>query len=174
MAAADDILLCVVIGAHGLGGEVKVKTFTEDPRSVAAYGVVHAEDGRRFTLSDVRAAKDGAVIRVSGIEDRAGAESLKGLTLYVARAALPRPEADSFYHADLVGLGVEDVHGNKIGTVAAIHNYGAGDMIEIRRDDGPDLLLPFSKDAVPVVDIEKGRIVARVAAQDEPAEDEED
>ncbi len=164
-----DILLGVVTGAHGLKGEVKVKTFTE---ALAAYGALHAQDGRAFDIVSARLAKpDLAIVRFRGIEDRAGAEALKGCELFVARDALPPTEAEEFYHADLVGLAAFDDAGDAQGTVKGVHNFGAGDVIEIARADGGELFLPFTRASVPVVDVKAGRIV--VVRPEETDADEE-
>ncbi|MBS0470659.1 MAG: ribosome maturation factor RimM [Proteobacteria bacterium] len=161
-----DILLAAVIGAQGLKGEVKVKAFTESPESLAHYRDLHTKDGRRFTVTAARATKpDEAVLTLAEVTDRSTAEALKGTELYIGRAALPDTEEDEFYHADLIGLRAEDAEGRVLGTVHAIHNYGAGDVIEIARPDGDSVLLAFTKDTVPTIEIPKGRIV--VALPDE-------
>jgi len=158
-----DVLLGVVMGAQGLKGEVKVKTFTGAVEGLGAYGPLHAKDGRVFTIVDARALKDDvAVARFKGVGDRNVAEALKGVELFVARAAMPQPAHGEFYHADLVGLRAEDEEGRVIGIVGAIHNFGAGDVIEIARPDGGHVLLPFTNQIVPRVEIESGRIVVAV------------
>jgi len=155
-----DILLGVVIGAQGLSGEVKVKTFTESPESLGAYGALHAKDGREFVVRAARAAKAGvAIVRLEGVVDRNEAEKLKGTELFVTREVLPATDAEEFYHADLVGLAVHDTEGRALGTVRAVHNFGAGDVIEIAQPDGGDMILPFTHEIVPVVDVKAGRIV---------------
>jgi 16S rRNA processing protein RimM len=163
---ANDVLLGVVIGAQGLKGEVKVKTFTGTPERLGAYGALHTKDTRRFTVLNVRVAKDVAVVRFEGIVSRETAESLKGIELYIARSALPPGEPHEFYHADLIGLRAEDEVGRSIGKVIAIHNFGAGDVIEIEREDGGGaVLMPFTREIVPTIDIHEGRIV--IAAPEE-------
>lgn len=155
-----DVLLGVVIGATGLKGEVKVKTFTETPDKLAAYGRLHAKDGRSFNVLRLRRAKgDEAVAALEGITDRTLAEALKGTELFVSRAALPEAEPGEFYHADLVGLRAEDGEGRTLGTVCAIHNYGAGDVIEIARPDGDTLMLPFTREIVPEIHIAEGYVL---------------
>jgi 16S rRNA processing protein RimM len=161
-----DILLAAVIGAQGLRGEVKVKAFTESPDSLARYRDLHTKDGRRFTVTAARATKpDEAVLTLAEIADRNAADALKGTELYIGRAALPDTEEDEFYHADLIGLRAEDAEGRVLGTVHALHNYGAGDVIEIARPDGDSVLLAFTKDTVPTIEIAQGRII--VALPDE-------
>ena len=135
-----DVLLAVVLGAHGLKGEVRVKTFTAAPDKLGAYGPLHAADGRSFTVGALRVLKDGeAAVAFKEIADRSAAEKLKGLELTVARSALPPAEGEEFYHADLVGLAAEDEQGRRIGKVAAVHNFGASDVLAIARDDGSEV-----------------------------------
>src|ERR1041384_3836253 len=161
-----DVLLGVVIGAQGLKGEVKVKTFTEAPEKLGAYGPLHAKDGRTFNVLNVRAGKDAAVVQLDGVATRDAAEAVKGVELYVPRSALPPGEEQEFYHADLIGLRAEDEVGRTIGKVIAIHNFGAGDVIEIEREDGGGtVLMPFTREIVPSIDIAENRIV--IAAQEE-------
>jgi 16S rRNA processing protein RimM len=158
-----DVLLAVILGAHGLKGEVKVKTFTEAPQALARYKQLHAKDGRVFTVAGLKPAKaDEAAVAFAEVSGRTAAEGLKGLELFVAREALPAPDTNEYYHADLVGLTAMDEEDRTIGTVRAIHNYGAGDVIEIVRDDGDSVMLPFARDFVPLVDVANARIVVAV------------
>jgi 16S rRNA processing protein RimM len=166
-----DILLGVIIGAQGLRGEVRVKTFTETPERLAAYGRLRARDGRMFDIAHVRPLKpDVAVATINGVSDRTAAESLRGVELYVARDVLPAPEEDEYYHADLIGLRAEDAEGRLIGEVRAIHNFGAGDVIEIVRGDGGNVFLPFSRETVPAIDFNGQRLVV-VEPPDSAAEE---
>lgn len=160
---AADILLGAVIGAHGLKGEVKVRTFTETPERLGAYGPLHDGQGRTLTVAELRTL-DGAtaVLRFAEVVDRNGAEALKGAELFVARTALPSTEAEEYYHTDLVGLRVEDGAGRLLGHVRGIHNFGAGDVLDIGRPDGGEALLPFTRTFVPVVDVAAGRLVVAV------------
>jgi 16S rRNA processing protein RimM len=163
-----DILLAAVIGAQGLKGEVKVKAFTETPGALARYGALHDAKGNRFEITACRPAKDGeAVIAFAGIVDRSAAEALKGMQLFVAREALPETEEDEFYHADLIGLEAYDSEGRLVGKVGAIHNFGAGDVIELVRDDRDTVHLAFTRETVPVIDIAGGRITVAVPEDDE-------
>jgi 16S rRNA processing protein RimM len=152
-----------IVGApHGVRGAVRVKSFTGDPEAIARYGELEDESGaRRFALHVTGMAKgDGMVIaKLFGVDDRDGAEALRGLRLYARRAVLPATEEDEFYHADLIGLSVELDGGEKFGAVSAVHDFGAGDVLEIKRDIGAPVLVPFTHAAVPVVDIAGGRIV---------------
>jgi 16S rRNA processing protein RimM len=166
-----DVLLAAVIGAQGLKGEVKVKTFTAAPDALARYGVLHSRDGRRFTVTAARATKPGeAVLSLAELTDRSAAEALRGTELFVDRSALPPTEREEYYHADLIGLRAEDTEGRTLGTVHAIHNYGAGDVIEIARPDGDTILLPFTRETVPHIEIDKERIVVAVPEEVETGE----
>jgi 16S rRNA processing protein RimM len=166
--AGRDVLLAAVIGAQGLKGELRVKTFTEHPEALARYRGLHTADGRRFTVTAARAAKpDEAILAFAEVADRSAAEALKGTELYVPREALPPTEQGEFYHADLVGLRAEDIEDRVIGHVKAIHNYGAGDVIEIEQPGGDTVLLAFTTETVPSIEIDKGRIVVAVPRDDE-------
>jgi 16S rRNA processing protein RimM len=156
--------VCVAqIGAaHGIRGEVRLHTFTDDPMAISRYGPLETEDRKRsFAVAAARSGKGFLVARLSGVEDRSAAEELRNLRLYVPRERLPAlSDADDFYHADLIGLRVVDADGSEIGTVAAVQNYGAGDLIEVRPSSGgPTVLIPFTKASVPVVDLSSGRLV---------------
>jgi 16S rRNA processing protein RimM len=171
MAMTNDVLIAAVIGAHGLKGDVKVKTFTATPEALARYRRLHAKDGRVFTNAQFRPGNaDEAVVTFSEVVDRNTAEGLKGLELFVARDTLPAPDENEFYHADLIGLSAMDEADRVIGTVKAIHNYGAGDVIEIARGEGDTVLLPFARDFVPMVDVANGRVVIAVPEDVETGE----
>ena len=154
--------ICVAqIGAaHGVRGEVRLKPFTADPLAVTRYGPLETEDGRRFEIETARPAKDMLVARLKGVSDRDAAERLTNIRLYVARERLPQPADDEFYHADLVGLVAATADGAPFGTVKAVHNFGAGDLLEIEpASGGPTVMLPFNETIVPLVDIAGRRIV---------------
>ena len=142
-------------------GEVRLYSFTADPPAIAGYGPLESEDGRVFKIEAMRPAKDHFVARISGVADRNAAELLKNVKLYVPRERLPEPdEPDEFYHADLIGLSVFDRQGQKLGTVVAVHNFGAGDLIEMNpQAGGKTELLPFDEFHVPVVDLTAGKLV---------------
>jgi 16S rRNA processing protein RimM len=160
---AETVLLGVVIAAHGLRGEVRVKSFAAHPESLGAYGPLMAEDGARFTVSSLRVVKEGGVILgFAEVKDRNQAEALRGTRLHVARAALPAPDDDEFYLADLVGLAVEDDAGAALGTVRGVHNFGAGDVLEIGMSEGDTEFVPFTRAAVPLIDLAGGRVVVAV------------
>jgi len=164
----EDVLLAVIIGVQGLKGAVKAKIFTATPKALPNYGPLHDARGRAFTITDFRPGKAGeAVLSLAGVVSREEAESLKGTELYVARSKLPPTAPDEFYHADLIGLEAQDGEGRVLGKVAAIHNFGAGDVIEIARPDGDSILLSFTADNVPVIDIALGRILVAVPEDDD-------
>jgi len=159
---ADRIRVARIGAAHGIRGEVKLWSFTDDPMAVANYGPLESEDGaRRFEIEAARPGKDFLVARIAGISDRNAAEKLRNTDLFVPRDRLPPiEEVDTFYHADLVGLVAVSENGAALGTVIAIHNFGAGDLIEIAPAAGGEpLLLPFTEDVVPTIDLKAGRIV---------------
>lgn len=163
-----DVLLATVTGAHGLKGEVKVKTFTSDPEALGRYGAVHTADGRRLEILRVHPMKAGeAIVAFKGVSDRNGADALRGCELFVARERLPALDEHEFYHADLLGLRAEVEDGRVIGTVHGIHNFGAGDVVEIARPDGDTVLLAFTRENVPVIDTANGRIVVAVPEETE-------
>ena len=165
---AREVLLAAVIGAQGLKGAVKAKLFTETPEALSKYGPLHDARGRSYEVIACRPGKPGeAVISLKGIADRSAAEALKGVELFVARDALPETAEEEFYHADLIGLEAQDGEGRVLGKVAAIHNYGAGDVMEILRPDGDSILLAFTRETVPTIDIPGGRIVVAVPEDDE-------
>ncbi len=161
MAGGGRVCLGQIGAAHGLGGEVRLRSFTSDPQAIAGYGPLETEDGRIFEIEAMRPAKDHFVARLSGICDRNAAEQLTNVKLYVPRERLPEPDqAGEFYHADLIGLAVHDPAGLSLGTVIAIHNFGAGDLIEVQPQSGSKTeLIPFDEAHVPVVDVAAGRIV---------------
>jgi 16S rRNA processing protein RimM len=161
MAAGARICVGQVGAAHGVGGEVRLRSFTADPAAIADYGPLETEDGRTLRIEALRPAKDHFIARLSGINDRDAARALANAKLYVRRERLPEPQAaDEFYHADLIGLAVVGPAGERLGTIVAIHNFGAGDLIEVQQAaGGPTQMLPFDAATVPVVDIAAGRIV---------------
>jgi 16S rRNA processing protein RimM len=138
-------------------------SFTSDPMAVLAYGALESEDGATsIAIESLRPQKNFLVARVKGVADRRAAEQLRNLALYVPRERLPGlNKEDEFYHADLVGLTVTDRTGLALGTIVAIHNFGAGDILELQPAlGGPTAMLPFTDTVVPVVDVANGRIVA--------------
>jgi 16S rRNA processing protein RimM len=157
---AAHICIARIGAAHGVRGAVKLWTFTEDPLAVKAYGPLLTKDGvRSFEVATAREAKGHLVATLKGIATRQDAERLNGLELYVAREKLPATEEDEYYHADLIGLAAVNAASEPIGRVTAIHNFGAGDIIEIAPAHGATMLLPFTNAVVPSVDLAAGRVV---------------
>jgi 16S rRNA processing protein RimM len=160
--------ICVArIGAaHGVRGAVKLWIFTEDPLAVLRYGPLTTKDGaHQFTVAHAREAKDHLVATLQGVTTRDDAEKLNGVELYIARDKLPVTDDDEYYHADLIGLSAVTVTDEPIGRVIAIHNFGAGDLIEIAPPHGPTMLLPFTNAVVPTVDIAGGRVVIELPGE---------
>ncbi len=184
MADQDRVLLGQFGAAHGIRGEIKLVAYTEDPLGVADYGPVTLDDGRVVEFLAVRVQGEGLVARVKGFGDRTAAETLRNRRFSVDRSVLPPIEdEDDFYYADLVGLRAELADGTLYGSVIAVQNFGAGDLIEIQPAPGArTLYLPFTRAVVPVVDIAGGRLVvapppeveARQETDEDGGEDEPD
>jgi 16S rRNA processing protein RimM len=157
---SDRVCIARIGAAHGVRGELRLWPFTEDPLAVASYGPLETKDGKRhFEIASARAAKDHLVARIKGVDTRDAAEALNGLELFVAREKLPATDEDEFYHADLIGLAVEATDGRALGRLIAVHNFGAGDLIEIAPASGASVMLPFTASTVPQVDIAGGRMI---------------
>ena len=161
MTTENRILLGHISTAHGIRGEVVIKSHTGDPADIGNYGPLFSEDGgRSFELSNLRVTKKGVIARVAGITDRNAAEVLRGTELYVDRDKLPEPDDDEVYHADIIGLTAYRGDGSTVGEVVAIQNFGAGDLLEIRlAGKRRTEFVPFNDDFVPELDIEAGRLV---------------
>ena len=164
--ASGRVLLGVIGRPHGVRGLVRVQSFTAEPAAIASYGPLSDEAGtRKFTLTVVTPG-EMPVVRIAGVDDRDAAARLTGMRLFVDRAVLPPPsDEDEFYLADLVGLAVHDGEGAAVGSIAVVHDHGAGVFLEIARSSGAPLLIPFTRAAVPVVDLAARRVVI-----DPPAE----
>ena len=173
VSGAERVLLGRIGPAHGLKGEVVVHSFTEAPEDIAAYGPLLTGDGdRRLQLDVVRVSDKGVIARIAGVADRTAAEAFKGTELWIERARLPPPPEGEFYYTDLVGLEAVSPDGQPVGTVVAVQNYGAGDLLEVRLQGSRRTeLLPFTDDFVPQVQIAAGRVVIRLpeASADDPA-----
>ena len=167
------ITLGAVASAHGVRGQFKVKPFTVVPSDVAAYGPVHLEDGRVLQLIVKSVAKNLVICEANGITDRSMAEGLRGQTLSVERAALPELDETQTYHADLIGLGVQDTAGQQLGIVVGLHDFGAGEIVEISVDGSSTTeLYPFYPPFLVDLDIQVGRIVLAVqSASDDKGPD---
>ena len=172
MAVAAPVCVARIGAAHGVRGAVKLWTFTEDPLAVQSYGPLTTKDGaRRFEIAQLREAKDHLVATFKGVATRNDAEKLNGIELYVPRENLPDADDGEYYHADLVGLAAVSAADEPIGRVVAIHNFGAGDIIEIAPPKGVTMLLPFTNAVVPTVDVAGGRVVIELPQEiegDEP------
>jgi 16S rRNA processing protein RimM len=157
---AARVCVAQIGGAHGIRGEVKLKSFTADPMAVKDYGPLTSEDGSAsFEIEALRPAKGHLVARFRGVSDRDAAERLVHLRLFVPRERLPPPAADEFYHVDLIGLMAVTPDGTDIGTVAAVHDFGAGDILELQpRSGGTTIMVPFTEAFVPKVDLAAGRL----------------
>jgi 16S rRNA processing protein RimM len=159
-ASTKQVCVGVVTGPHGVKGAVRIKSFTACPENIAAYGPLSDEAGRRsLEMHVIGAAKGVLIARLTGVEDRSRAEALRGLRLYLPRSALPQPDPEEYYHADLIGLEVVLSDGTPVGRVRAVHDFGAGDTLEIERPTAPAAMVPFTRAVVPVVEIEAGRLV---------------
>lgn len=156
----DRVCVGAIAGAFGVRGEVRLKSFCADPAAIGDYSPVEDEDGRSLDLKVSRPIKNGFAARLSGVSNKEAADALRGCRLYVDRDRLPNLPDDEFYHADLLGLEVLDTGGVRLGKIAAVLNHGAGDLLEVR---GPGLkggvLLPFTKEAIPTVDLSGGRVI---------------
>ncbi|MER8365191.1 ribosome maturation factor RimM [Mesorhizobium sp. M0306] len=161
----NPVQMAVIGAAHGIKGELRVKSFTGDPLALADYGPLYAGDGRAFQIVDIRPANTVVVVRFKGVNDRNAAEALAGTELFVDRSVLPdEGEEDEFYHADLVGLEVKDDTGAVIGKVVAVHNFGGGDILDVTLAGRKGVLIPFTQAAVPEVSIAGGFVRVDPAA----------
>jgi 16S rRNA processing protein RimM len=162
MRPEDQVVVARIGAAHGIKGEVRVTSYTADPADLDRYAPLMAADGRTFAVASARPAGNAPnvlVVRFEGIVDRTQAETLNGIELSVPRAAFGEAAADEFFHSDLIGLSAVTPEGNALGTVIAVQNYGAGDLLEIAPLRGNTILVPFTQAAVPEVDIAGGRLV---------------
>lgn len=170
---AAPICVARIGAAHGVRGAVKLWTFTEDPFAVKRYGPLATRDGaRRFEVTSAREAKGHLVATLKGVTTREEAERLNGVELYVAREKLPEADENEYYHADLIGLAAVTTADEPLGRVVAIHNFGAGDIIEIAPPQGVTMLLPFTNAVVPTIDLAGGRVVIELPGEiegDEPS-----
>ncbi|MEK9753220.1 MAG: ribosome maturation factor RimM [Rhodospirillaceae bacterium] len=157
---AELVLLGTVGAPRGIKGDIRIKSFTEAPEDIAAYGPLwNADATRSFKVRVIGEAKGQILVRIDGVGDRTAAEALKGTGLYVPRSALPAPDDDSYYLVDLIGLRVETKAGEAWGEVRAVHDFGAGDVLELAGGPHAGLMIPFTRDSVPEVDLTGGRLV---------------
>jgi 16S rRNA processing protein RimM len=169
----ERLCIGVVAGVHGVRGALRIKAFTADPADLTSYGALTTEAGQTWRLKGASVDPKGVVTaKIDGVEDRNQAEALKGTKLYIERGALPKAEEDEFYIADLIGLPAETPDGKPLGTIKAVFNFGAGDVVEVSGDQG-DILVPFTLKAVPVVDVKARRVVIDPPELTEAEEDED-
>ena len=169
-----DILLAKIGAAHGIKGEVRVKSYTDDPLGFGDYGKLHDSQGNKYKVINARVSKNMVITRFKSIDSREKAEALNGVELFIDRSVLPETQDDDeFYMSDLVGLEVVNVDGVKIGSVKEVLDFGAGDILEIRFDAGAIEMFPFTKQVVPEIDFEEGRLTlappSTVSERDEEA-----
>jgi 16S rRNA processing protein RimM len=170
----DRIILGHITGVHGIKGDVVVRTYTGDPEDLNAYGPLGDDTGRRsFDVETLRVTPKGVIVRLKGVSDRTTAEGLKGIALTIARDALPATDADEFYHADLIGMTAVAPDGAVIGTVIAMQNFGAGDLLEIKRAVSKETeFVPFTDPCVPTIDVAAKRltvIIPEMVGDPEPS-----
>ncbi len=155
-----DILMAKIGAAHGIKGEVRVKSFTDDPLAFGDYGKLHDAQGRKYQVINARVSKTVVVTRFKSVDTREKAEALNGIELFVDRSVLPEPEDDDeYYMSDLVGLSVVSPEGEALGSVGEVYDFGAGDILEIKLNDGPLEMFPFTKAIFPEVDLAGGKII---------------
>jgi 16S rRNA processing protein RimM len=170
----ERVIVAKIGAPHGVRGEVKLWPFTQDPMAVAEYGPLETKDGaRRFEIETVRAAGNHLVARLKGVSDRDAAQALTNTELYIARDRLPAIDEDhTYYHSDLIGLDAVNADGEQIGTIHAVHDFGAGAMLEITPlGSGDTLLLPFTETTVPKVDLAAKQVVVVPPAEIEAREE---
>jgi len=153
------VLVGVITGARGLKGELRVKAFTADPDALFDYGPLTDEHGKVTYKGKVTGhGKGQLLVRLDGVGDRTGADAVKGLKLFVARDALPQTEEDEFYYEELIGLRAELPDGEELGIIRWVLEVGAGASLEVETENGA-VMVPFTKAAVPLVDVEGGRVI---------------
>ena len=156
----DQVLVGVIVGAHGIKGEVKLKSFTSDPLSIGRYGPLQSSSCKQFEIAKLKAAKDDFIASLKNVNDRNEAETLKGIELFVSREKLPKLKSHEAYAHDLMGLDVVLENGTKLGNLVAMPNYGAGDLLEVAVDGNSEtVLIPFTNTFVPQNDFASGKIV---------------
>ena len=159
----DSVLVGVIVGVHGIKGEVKLKSFTSDPLNVGRYGPLQSSSGKQLEISKLKAAKDDFIASFKNVNDRNEAETLRGVELFVAREKLPKLKTHEAYAHDLMGLDVVLENGSKLGKLVAMPNYGAGDLLEVAIDGKAEtVLIPFTSAFVPQEDFKSGKIIVNL------------
>ncbi len=152
----DPVRLGIIVGVRGIKGEVRIKSFTDDPLDIASYGPLYDKTGaRQFDLRTTGTQKGVVLAWIEGVKDRNAAEALKRTELFIERSQLPPTDEEEFYNADLIGMEAEDCDGDVLGKVMGVFDFGAGPVLEI----SGNVLVPFTKAAVPVVDLKGGKVV---------------
>nr|WP_281825056.1 ribosome maturation factor RimM [Jannaschia rubra] len=159
MDMKDHVCLGAVTGSYGVRGEARVKSFCAEPSAIGDYGPLTDDMGRTYALTVVRPVKGGYAVRLSGVPHKEAADALKGQRLWAPRSALPDPGEEEYYHSDLIGMEAVDTGGAPLGRVHAVHDHGAGDLLELRPKAGPAVLVPFTRTIVPTVDLTARRLV---------------
>ena len=160
---SEELCLGVIIGPHGIKGAVRVKSFTEKPESIAEYGTLHDKYGKSFDLQLEGQSKGALIVSIKGMTTRTQAEVLKGTELFIKRKVLPHTDDEEYYHADLLGLYVYNRDGKKMGVVKAIHNFGAGDIVEVMIAETENtVLIPFNNNTVPEIDFVKQEMIVEI------------
>lgn len=169
---SDEVLVGVFGAPHGVRGEIRVKSYTQDPLSLADYASLHDAAGRAIKITAARPLKDDLlVVRVKGVDSREAAQDLTHAKLFVARENLPPPDEDEFYCRDLIGLRAETASGEFLGTIVAVPNYGAGDILEVAPPAGETLLFPFLRAVVPHIDLAGGKVIIAPPIENEDRQD---
>ncbi len=164
---ARRVCVGVVLGAHGIRGAVRIKCFTVEPAAIATYGALEDDAGtRQWHVDVVGVERNGVRATIRGVGDRTAAEALKGVKLYVRRSALPPPQPGEYYAADLEGLAVVATDGSPLGRIVALHDFGAGSVLEIEPTVGDSLMVPFTDTAIPDVDLAAARVTVAADALD--------
>lgn len=170
----DHVCLGAVMGSYGVRGEARVKSFCADPSAIGDYGTLTGDNGATYKVTVIRPVKGGYAVRLSGVPHKEAADALKGQRLWAPRSALPDLPDDEYYHSDLIGLDAVDTGGVPLGRVHAVHDHGAGDLLELRPKGGQSMLLPFTMANVPTVDLAARRIVVDPPDGMRPGEGEDD
>ncbi|SFJ35660.1 ribosome maturation factor RimM [Jannaschia pohangensis] len=155
----DHVCLGAVMGSYGVKGEARVKSFCADPASIGDYGALTDDTGRQYKVTVLRPIKGGYAVRMSGVPHKEAADALRGRRLWAPRTALPDLADDEYYHSDLIGLTAVDTGGVDLGRIHAVHDHGAGDLLEVRAQGGASVLVPFTRAIVPTVDLQARRVV---------------
>ena len=160
---SEELCLGVILGPHGIKGAVRVKSFTEKPESIAEYGTLHDKKGKSFDLQLEGQSKGALIASIKGMKTRTQAELLRGTELFIKRNLLPSTDDDEYYHADLLGLNVYNRDGKKMGVVKAMHNFGAGDIVEVVITETENtVLIPFNNNTVPDIDFVKQEMIVEI------------